>query len=476
MSIKGSSVHKKIKAKVGEVETQSNSFAAQLYKIEGNLDKLTVEREEFYVKLASHYLPELEADSIKETLKDIREEIENVFREKQERRSTIEKLMKENRAKNDTLENEIERTATQIEQEVQEKDKILAKINEDLKKDVEYTAKDEEAKKAQARLQQYQKRVAEIEEEAQQKIPDFERNKIFSYLVKTGYGTEEYQRNGMRKRLDSWAAEKVDFAGNKRRYDFLKSMPEMMKTEVTKRQGELEGIVKQMKTIESKIEKQYGLPEFVEDINKSKAKKQALIEKDKKLDEQYAGYTKEREEIDKKKDPYYLEAVQKIKEYLKGQEISALKSKARRTKGTEDDRIVDRIEEIDESVSKLKEEAKKSKRERDAYAAKLSDLKEVERRFRNRDYDGSYSSFPSTFDVDDLLTGYILGNFSLHDINHKIDSSQTKETPSYHSSSSYSSSYSSYGSSDSGSNFGGSDSFSSGGGFDGGGFSSGDGF
>ena len=277
MSISGSSVHKKIKEKIQKVESQSEELVSQLYQTEQNLTNLTAERENCYISLAAHYLPELDSQAIQTTLKEVREDVERVFREKQERRSTIEGLMKDNRKKNHKLEEEIDTVTEQIEQQAQNRDKTLKLISEDLQKDANYTQRDEEAKKAEARLQQHKKRVEEVEGESSKKLPTFEKSKIFSYFLRNGYGTTEYQRRGLRKRLDSWAAEKINFDENKKCYDFLKSMPEMMKQEVARRQEELDHVVSEMEGIESDVEKRHGLPKIVARAEKLMNKRQKPI-------------------------------------------------------------------------------------------------------------------------------------------------------------------------------------------------------
>ena len=470
MSISGNSVHKQIKGKIREVETQPEDLASQLYKVEQHLTDLTTERENCYGSLAVHYLPEFDAQTVQATLREVRGDIEGVFREKQERRSTLEKLMRENRERNNKLEEESEVVTAQIEQQVQEKDKTIQLISGDLQQDQNYLQIDEEAKKLAANLQQYQERVHEVEREAERKLPAFEQNKIFNYLLRVGYLTTQYNRQGLRKRLDLWAAERVNFSENKKCYDFLRSMPEMMKQEIGRRQEELHEVVSEMEKIESKVEKQYGLLEIVVKAERLMNQRRTLIEKDKREDEQYATYVREREEIDSKKDPYHLQAVQKVKQFLGGEQIADLKLRARQTKGTEDDKIVNRIDVIEIEIQELKNQAKCVRIKRDTISTRLGELRGIEKRFRDKDYEGSYSSFPSDFDINPLLIGYMLGKITSSDVNRQIDSSQHTRTPSYHSSSDYggSSSHSS------GGGFGG-DGFSSGGGF-GGGFSSGRGF
>ena len=474
MSISGSSIHKKIKTQINEVEEQSEILERELYQIEKTLTSLTAKREDCYVHLAFHYLPELDAKAVQSTLREVRMEVEGVFKEKQEKRNDLERLMKENRKTNKKLEEKLEITTTQITQLSQQRDNTAELIFQDLQKNAKYAQINQEAKKSEARLQQNKNRIEEIERESEKKLPAFEQNKLFSYLIKVDYGTIQYQRNGLRKRLDSWVAEKVDFDKNKKCYDFLKSMPELMKQEVERKQKELDAVVAEMKGIESEAEKEHGLPKIISQAEKLIAQKKELIVQDKEQDAQYAVYTKYREEIDGKKDSYHLQAVQHIKDFLKGQQIVDLKTMARQTRGTEDDVLVDEIEGIDTKVRELKDKSKSVKSERNILSKRLEGIKDIDQRFRSKNYDGGRSTFKSGFDIDELLTGYVLGQRTTGDINSEIDHYQhTTPAPTYRSSSDY---HSSDYSSGSGYSSPSSDSFSSGGGFSGGGFSSGSGF
>ena len=476
MSTSGSSVHKTIKSKIGEVESSVSGLASQIYEKERSLAGLTSEREKYYGLLASHYLPESDASALAVSLRELREDVEKIFYEKKERRKALERAMEENRRGNQELERRIDELTAQIDQKAVVRDRIVELIAGDLKKDPIYVDFDEEAKKAEARLQQNRQRVAEVEEEARTKLPAFTGNKLFRYLLQTGYGTENYRPGRLRRRLDTWVARKVSFTENKKCYDFLTSMPEMMGAEVERRQNELDKIVADMEKIESQIETQRGLPETVDSANRLISQRQEFISQDAEQDKRYAIYARERAEIDSTKDPYHVKAVQNIKQYLKGESITQLKTIARKTPGTEDDRTVDIIDQIDRKVRELKDETITIRRERDLLEEKLSDIRSVEKRFRQRDYEGRYSTFSGGFDINDLLVGYMLGKFSVNDINSKMDNSQHTQRSSYHSSGSYSSRGSSSSSSSSSSGFGGFSSFSSGGGFGGGGFSSGSGF
>ncbi|VVB77970.1 Uncharacterised protein [uncultured archaeon] len=477
MTKSGTTVHKEIKAKIKQAEKEAEGIEREIYGYESQINSLTEERENCYVTLATTYLPGLDAESVKKTLSEFQNTVRGIFNNKQKRRQQLEDLMKESKEKRSTLDTELEAVSEDLIKKTAERDSIRKSISEEIGKNDSYVKLDSLAKESNAKLDQNKKRVEEVEKEASEKLPIYENNKLFSYLSERKFGTPEYNetQGNMIKMLDSWVARIVGYKNAQKCYDFLRSMPELMRSKVEERQTELEGIVKQMKEIENEAGEKYGFPKVLEEGSKINNKKEKIIGQINESDKEYAEYSNERKEIDSKKDPYHNDAIQKLKAYLKGEKIADLKRQARETPGTEDDKLVSRIEEIDATVRGLKDKAKEAQTNREAYSEKLNGLKSIERKFKSEDFDSDRSYFPSTFDIGDFLTGYMIGKYSSNQVWGTLESKHEEEpAPVYHSSSSYD-----YGgSSNSSSNWSSpsTDSWSSGGGMGGGGWSSGSGF
>ena len=116
--------------------------------------------------------------------------------------------------------------------------------------------------------------------------------------------------------------------------------------------------------------------------------------------------------------------------------------------------------------AKNKTEARKTKLVRDELDDKLDGLKRLVRDYESNDYESSRSYFPSSFDIDELLIGYMMGRNSRRSVWSEIDRKQDFEPEP---------TYSTWDNDDDDWSFGGG-SFSSGGGIGGGSFSSGSGF
>lgn len=478
MAIKGSDIYDSLKDKIREVERESEAKEREVFGVERSITSMTEERETVYVKLALKYLPNLEADSVKSTLHEVQAEVQELVKRKQIRRQELDNAIESEKKKMENLEKRLGENTSTLDQLSLSKTEIESKIAKTLSENSSYTELDAKTQSAKERLEQNERRIDEMEELARTKLPAYSNNKIFNYLLERNFGTENYSSTGIISRLDSLAAEFISFESQKKTYDFLRAMPELMQQEIKVRQRDLMELISEMQKVESSTAKEYGIGEVLVSIESSLKTRKDLVAKQEREKETYKDYISQRDELDSSKDPYYQRAVQELKEYLKGESIQELKRRARETPDQEDDYLVQRIEELDSEVRRLKDNAKQKRSEREAVDKKLSGLKDVESTYTRMDYEARRSRFGDEFDLDSLITGYMLGQWDTRHITSEMERHHyLKEEPTYHSSSSYggyggsshrSSSSSSWGSDSSSSSwsssssFGSSDSFSSG--------------
>ncbi len=482
MGTSGKKVYETIVGKLHEVEGQVKDANQLVYDYEGKISALTLERDECYASLAVTYLPELEAESIKRTLSEVQETVREVFKEKQKRRKDLDGILVESNEGIKKLHTDLDSATENLNKKAAERENLTKIIASNLKKNLDYVALDNQAKEADLKLAQNKKSAEEVRKQSAEKLPAYENSKLFMYLKDRGFGTEEYSTGNVIRMLDSWVAKIIDYKNARNCYDFLVSMPELVKAEVDKRKSELDSVVIKLKDYENKESEKEGLPKIIEEASFIAKKRDDLI---KKIDEEnkvHDRYATERADIDSKKDPYHIEAIQKLKDYLKGEDISALKKIAKESDGDRDDKVVYRIEGIDSTIRDLKDKTKEAKSNRDSYQDKLTGLRDVEKNFTSSDYESHRSYFSDDFDMNTLLVGYLLGKSNTDQLNNSIKESQNfkpRESESYSSSGYGSSSSSSSSSYDSGSSssFDSGSSWSSGSSFDSGGsWSSGSGF
>ncbi|MBI2575440.1 hypothetical protein HYV82_06170 [Candidatus Woesearchaeota archaeon] len=432
MSISGSTVKHRIREQIDELEREEEGLNSDLRGYENQIGTFTGERESIYAVLAANYLPELDAESVKQTVGQVQGD-------------ATEKL----------------------NAKAAERDELVQKVGEALQQNQEYVQLTGQAAQEEAHISEANATHKAFQASAGRKLAAYEGNRLFMYLAGRKYGTEQYRAWGAFRALDSWVARQISYADARKGYDYLRAMPGLMADRIRELQEGLNSTRSGVQRIEKAAANRHGLTKAInEGTELAKYREQILANIQSAQSEEQA-YTRERAEIDGEKDPYHQEAITELKSYLKGETIAGLKALARSTPGTEDDGLVARIESIDESVRALKDNAKESKASRDKLARQISGLREVLSSFTQHDYDSGRSYFGDGFDINALLAGYLMGRHSSSDMWRTVDAEQHFEQPAY--------SYSGSSGSDSG-GFGG---FSSGGGFGGGGgggFSSGGGF
>lgn len=476
MTISGSTVYRNISSKVDEVEFQQNGLSRQVSDVEDKISSLGGAREDCFTKLALIYLPQMDAESVAGTLKEVQAEVSKIFKDKQNRRKELEAGMALAVQERKSLEEKLSQVSARLDDKAKERDKLNKTIAGILKENTDYTGLIEKAKVLGPQLQANNKRFEELETELQEKAPAYLKNKLFSYLMGRNFDPAA-PISGLTGRLDAIVSSVINYPAQKRNYDALVLRPQIVAEEIVKRKNIYNALVQKITAIEKEQADAVGLTKVMQEgalIDKEKKKISSAIETQ---DTTYAAYATERKSLDNLKDGYHKDAIQKLKAYLKGDTIADLKKKASATPSIEDDKLIKKIEDIDDAVRQLKDSAKELKLNRDSLTEKLTGLKRIQSTFRNRDYNSSDSYFPSGFDINSLLIGYMIGKYNSSSIESTISSHHHVEepAPTYHSSSSSSS----WGGSSGGSSWGGSSggsSFGSGGGFGGGGFSSGKGF
>ena len=448
MTVSGNTIYETIKGKVLELERLHEGLSKNIYDCGSQISKLVQDREETFVKLATIYLPEMDAKSIRDTLKELQAEVQRIYETKRARRRELENLIDRSKVNRTHFNKKLESVTSKLEEKVAERDTIQEAIAGELKANPVYVELDTRAKQAKERFIRNQNGYEEFQDEALNKLKAYESNKLFMYLVKRNFSTDRYTATGLVRELDRLVAKVVNFSKNKANYDFLKKMPDAIKEEVKKQESELEGIVRRIDSIEEKTEHKHGLPKVLDEGTKLGKERESIIALIANEDKEFSQYVAGIKELDNTKDEYHQEALSRLKGYLKGNTIAELKARAKSTPKPEDDQLVDKIESIDENVRKLKDKAKDYKSTQEKLADQLDGLKKIEKMYNDNDFESSRSYFDDGFNFNDILTGYLLGRMSHGDVFKRIKERQKfkpRPAPSY----SYSSPSSSWGSSSS---------------------------
>ena len=480
MTTSGYSVQGKIRSKIKEIEEKHEVLAAIVNDTEKNIEDYVKEREDIYTKLSVVYLPEMTAQAVNNTLKEAQAEVRKIFQEKQEKRTQLETMMDGFKGNKKTLEKKLDDVTQQLNQKASERDELQSKAAKELEENSKYRELDEKADKLALDIKKNRNRIDDFRKDAETKLKDYRENKLFMYLTNRKFGTAKYDHDGIIKTLDEWVARIVNYDESGKNYKFLIGMPLLMDAEVKRKEDDIKPLFDEVDKIEKEVSYRLGLTQVIEEGSKIGKERQSVLEDITVLNEKYEKAAKERKELDNTKDKYHTEAVKKLKDLLKGDEIYELKKLAASTPGSDDDNLVKRIEEVDSQIILSKNKIKDAKKNRDEIYNKLEDLKNIEVTYGKKDFESKRSYFDDGFDIDSLFMGYLLGEIKKDSLWSEIENKQHFKPKETYSNYSPSTTYRGRDDDDdddspSGSIFGGGMGGFGGGGFGGGGHSSGGG-
>ena len=225
---------------IRSLEKDSRNLSSNLSNAESQIRNLVSTREELFKKLAKEYLPEMDSDSIGSTLHQVQYDIHRIYEEKEVHRQELEAEAGALVSRKKTLEKDYETLTEELNKLAEKRLQLEEKVAGKLEKDAKFKELCEQSSVSGERVKQYQIRAEEMAREAEEKLPEFKEDKLFSYLLDCNYSTARYKGRGLRKRMDRWVARQVKFTDQYKNFQFLQTTPGIMAIEVEKLQDGLD--------------------------------------------------------------------------------------------------------------------------------------------------------------------------------------------------------------------------------------------
>lgn len=416
---------REIKNKVSQLETQSSTLRTDLQTKENLLNRTVGERERAYVQLATIYLPELTSQAVTKTLAEIKEQIETVYQDKLAQEQQLEERISALQAAQDKAHSGLAAVNEQLEgtnNQLQDLNLLLA---EELKKSTAYQSLVDEAQALREKLAQERQQTERLNHLAAVTLPEYRNHKIFQYLL------TRLNDDTLKGALDRFVAAVINFPEVLRRYEILQSLSETGAQRLSVTQKELANLESQIKDYEAGVSTKIGRTTVVTAVTELTQKRTELSTEIESIDRDHAHASQKYQELQTTQGEHYDRALATMAAYLKEETITDLFAKAAETATPEDDRLVKLIEQSDAKIATTQNEIKDLKVELKPIDEQLQKLRRLENEYRRRDFDSSESYFDNSFNLDQLLTGYLLGEMIERDIFHKIGSHHHVREDSY---------------------------------------------
>jgi hypothetical protein len=197
----------------------------------------------------------------------------------------------------------------------------------------------------------------------------------------------------------------VDFLRQKAAYDVLRGGPALLADESARRQRARSENEEKVKAIEREVAGRHGLLGSIEEARQLDLERVTVLEQITRAHDDWTRKSNERADLDNTKGSHHVRALERLKTFLKGTEITSLMARV----GIDDAPRVTRISTIDAEIRILKNDAKDDPAGAGGARAAAEELQEVESHFVSRNYDSSRARFMNGLDFDAYLAGIVRG-------------------------------------------------------------------
>ena len=412
----GRSVAQALKQSAEHLRRQQSECQTSLRKLDESSNDLVDRRGFALLELAKHYFPEVTRETALASFRGIRDELLDVLARKQRRERQLHEAVKQDETEALRLQANLEQVTDDLNEKVAERQRLEERVAEKLKAHQKFQTLSSQALLAEQELERNEERIAEINQEASEKLPAYENNRLFRYLYDRGYGSPEYNSKGVTKQLDRWVAKFVNFGRSRRSYDFLRVTPELMAAEVLRRREQFHVLMEQIEAIEDKISGDIGLTRALRQGQELGTRRDSAVSELALLEQKFTAHHQELLALEGKQNEFYDLGVGQMKTFLAEMEHSWLEHQSRSTPDRQDDQLVSEIGWLNEKLDHVQRESGQLVREQRNWDQRITGLQDVMQRFRRADFDSRRSFFSGDFNVERHLSSYVHGELGSEEL------------------------------------------------------------
>ncbi|QDT00668.1 coiled-coil domain-containing protein [Adhaeretor mobilis] len=409
-ALAGSRVGNELDRSIGRLRKQIDQHLAGMKQIDEQLAELVGRRTAALADLARHYLPDISPESIQGTFAEIRHDLLEVLQRKRQREAELSSTIGQLERSIDSDEEELDRVTEALNEKVAERERLEELLAERLHASDEFRELSKRALDAEVELERNEVRVAEAKQESSEKLPAYEKSRLFKYLQERDYGTAAYKKEGLTRVLDGWVAKMIGFRRARRSYDFLRVTPELMAKEVQRRREHFNVLMEQVEAIEDRNSDEIGLTAVMREGQELGAKRDALTDAIAKQQDRLIAHEEELLQLQQPNNKYHDQAIARMKFFLSKMEESKLQRRSRQTPEPQDDAIVAEVLWLNERLDDAERQGQAESRKRQQWDDKLSGLHQIQQRFREAEFDSRRSMFHPRFEMADLVEDYLEGD------------------------------------------------------------------
>ena len=254
---------------------------------------------------------------------------------------------------------------------------------------------------------------AEADREAKGK--PYRDDPLFMYLWERGYGTRNYRVNNLVSYLDSLVAGLVGYPEARVNFAMLNEIPLRLREHAERQQQIAAAALAEVEALEDQAIDAAGGKPIRDALAAAEARMAAIDEDTVKLEDQRDELARRQRDLAQGADPAFADAVAGLAGVLGREDIRTLLAEARATQTTQDDTIVQQVDDLRQRAADEDADTREQKARLKTLASRRRELEDIQYEFKKQGFDNPRSTFREDNLVGDVLTEFLRGGISAAD-------------------------------------------------------------
>lgn len=275
-----------------------------------------------------------------------------------------------------------------------------------LETDANYQAQLTAVRAADSIADEAEDKTAQSQGDRTEKGKPYEDDPLFMYLWQRGYGTSEYSANPLARTLDGWVARRCKYEKARINYWTLLEIPKRLEAHAQAAREQASAQLQALEELELAAAQKAGVPAKQETLAQAQEKLDAIDANIEAAEDQLDAHLEQRGRYASGKDQYIEQSLALLNDAMQRRDIYELGQAVHATQSREDDALLRELGDLREDAKDLEEDITEQRAVREAKVARLKELEQVRRQFKQRRFDDVRSGFGN----EEVITS-VLGQF-----------------------------------------------------------------
>jgi hypothetical protein len=295
---------------------------------------------------------------------------------------------------------------------------MRSRVYEDLAKSGDFIEKRRLMDEALKHAENCKAVALDIKDETTEKLVAYRNDPIFQYLMARRFGANDYVGKGLFRPLDAWLSKKIDYTQAKHDFDVMSQLPDLAQSKVEEARLAANRASDEYRVIEQQVRRNHRYDDFEKAVVTAKEKREECRN-------QIATHQKAIDAFQTKNDGIMDTIKKKVLDTMAQFSFATLDRLTKETGSRSDDLALHQYQELNEEAPRLAEQEREIQARLQKAAQDFKKVKTLRDSFSSNNYDSSRREFSSSFDIDRMMQGYLIGQFSINDFDRSCSSSSS---------------------------------------------------